>query len=186
MKKEAIRMITALTAVAILSGLSLVFVYRYAMPKIEVNVKNETKSAIENIFPDGADIKPVKGDENMFSVKGKSGKMLGYAIIAEGNGYQGTIKMVAGVDETFKVMSGMEVLESQETPGLGAEIAGKPFAGQFSGLAITHEIEYVKNQKPAQPYQIEAITGATISSRAVVNILNESIDKARRAAGGGK
>jgi len=186
MKNNAIKMITALAVVAIISGISLAAVYKYAMPKIEVNVKNETTSAIENIFPEGKDIKPVKGDENMFSVKDKSGKLLGYALIAEGNGYQGTIKMVAGVDENFKTMSGMEVLESQETPGLGAEIANKPFAGQFTNLAITHEIEYVKNQKTTQPYQIEAITGATISSRAVVNILNQSIDEARKASKGGK
>ena len=110
MKNNAIKMITALAAVAIISGISLAAVYRYAMPKIEVNVKNETTSAIENIFPEGKDINPVKGDENMFAVKDKSGKLLGYALIAEGNGYQGTIKMVAGVDENFKTMSGMEVL----------------------------------------------------------------------------
>jgi len=177
-------MLTALTAVAVLSGISLVGVYNYATPRIEVNVKAETRKAIANIFPDGADIKPVEGDEEMFSVKDKAGNLLGYAIIAEGNGYQGTIKMIAGVTADLKTMEGMEVLESQETPGLGAEIANKPFAGQFGGLQITHEIEYVKNQKPSQPYQVEAITGATISSRSVVNILNDSISKARKALEG--
>jgi len=184
MKNDAIKMITALAVVGILSGISLVFVYNYATPKIKINVRNETHRAIGDIFPDGSDIEPMKGDEEMFSVKDKSGKLLGYAIIAEGNGYQGAIKMIAGVAGDFKTMKGMEVLDSQETPGLGAEIANKPFTGQFNGLEITHEIEYVKNKKPSEPYQIEAITGATISSRAVVNILNDSIDKARKAMKG--
>ena len=98
----------------------------------------------------------------------------------EGNGYQGLIKMVVGVDSQIKTMKGMEVLESQETPGLGAEIAVDPFKAQFSGLPITHQIEYVKNEKPTEPYEIEAITGATISSRAVVNILNKKIEQVRK------
>jgi electron transport complex protein RnfG len=41
---------------------------------------------------------------------------------------------------------------------------------------VSHKIEYLKNEKPEKPYQIEAITGATISSRAVVKILNKAIE----------
>jgi electron transport complex protein RnfG len=92
--------------------------------------------------------------------------------------------MIIGVDAGLSKMSGMEVLESQETPGLGAEIACEQFRKQFNGLAITHPIEYVKNQKPQQPYQIESITGATISSSAVVNILNKRIEEIRKVLKG--
>jgi len=171
-------MITALVAVGIISGITLVFVYNYSKPKIEVNVAAETERAIRSIFSDVGSIEDTK-EEEIFRVEDGNGKLLGYAFIAEGNGYQGIIKLIVGVDNTISSMRGIEVLESQETPGLGAEIAGEDFRKQFEGLPLTHPIEYIKNQKPQKEYQIEAITGATISSRAVVNMLNKSIKEIR-------
>ncbi|MBI5286392.1 MAG: FMN-binding protein, partial [Deltaproteobacteria bacterium] len=55
-----------------------------------------------------------------------------------------------------------------------------PFKDQFKGLAIEPMVEYVKNRKPDKPNQIQAITGATITTKAVVNGLNEGI---KRVAG---
>ena len=179
LKSNFIKMVAALTAVGIFSGAALVFVYNYAMPKIKVNVIKETESAIKKIFPATESIKKTK-DDGVYKVTDQSGKEIGYAFLAEGNGYQGTIKLIVGADAVLTTLNGMEVLESQETPGLGAEIASSTFKDQFSGLSITHPIEYVKNQKPDEPYQIEAITGATISSRAVVNALNDKIDEMRK------
>jgi len=173
------RMITALTVVGMASGLLLVFVYTYAMPKIKINMSRDTERAIENIFPDLKEMTKTD-DEGVYRITGKDGTLTGYAFIASGNGYQGEIKLVAGTDPALSAMKGMEVLESQETPGLGAEIAGKDFRGQFSGLSLAEPIEYVKNEKPDKPNEIEAITGATISSRAVVRILNDKIAEMRK------
>ena len=159
-------MILSLTLVGVVSGALLVMVYNYATPKININVRAATESAIKNIFPGTTEIKKTK-EEGVFRVTGENGKFLGYAILAEGNGYQGVIKLMVGVNGDMSEMTGMEVLQSQETPGLGAEIAGKKFEKQFEGLSLKHAIEYVKNRKPDKPYQIEAITGATISSRSV-------------------
>lgn len=185
LKSDFVKMAVALTAVGILSGASLIIVYNYAMPKIKVNVSKETDSAIKNIFPGTTAIKKTK-DEGVYRVTGAEGKEAGYAFIAEGNGYQGIIKLIVGADSELTTLKGMEVLESQETPGLGAEIAVSPFKDQFNGLSIKHPIEYVKNQKPTEPYEIEAITGATISSRAVVNILNKKIAEMKKVLKGGK
>ncbi|MCK4851734.1 MAG: FMN-binding protein [Candidatus Omnitrophica bacterium] len=177
---NAIKMITALLAVGILSAVSLVFIYQRAIPKIEANVREETKEAIESIFPGAAKIEKIEGKE-IFRVEDAGGRLLGYAFPAEGNGYQGIIKLIAGTDPDISVIKGMKVLESQETPGLGAEIDSKDFRAQFAGLSIERPVEYVKNRKPEKPYQIEAITGATISSRAVVTILNNGIREIRKA-----
>jgi electron transport complex protein RnfG len=125
-----------------------------------------------------------KGARGIVEVVDKNKKLLGYAFKAEGNGYQGTIEIIGGLNADLTQMQGIEIVESQETPGLGAEIAGDNFRKQFVGLSVTHPIEYVKNQKPQQPYQIEAITGATISSRAVVNILNKRIEEVRKTIKG--
>ena len=183
LKSDFIKMVAALAAVGVFAGASLVFVYNYAMPKIRINVSKETESAIKKIFPGTTSIKKTK-DSGVYKVMGPEGKEIGYAFTAEGNGYQGLIKLIVGADEKLTELKGMEVLESQETPGLGAEIAAPPFKDQFSGLSVTHAIEYVKNKKPDEPYQIEAITGATISSRAVVNILNKKITEMRKVFAG--
>lgn len=187
-RNKVVQMIAALAAVGIISGITLVFVYNYSMPKIKVNISRETELAIKNIFPDVARTESIEraGRNAVFEVKDKNGKLLGYAFIAEGNGYQGTIKLLAGIDTELSTLQGMEVLESQETPGLGAEIASEDFRKQFKGLSVTQPIEYIKNRKPEKPYQIEAITGATISSRAVVTILNKKIKEIHKLLKTGK
>jgi electron transport complex protein RnfG len=167
------RMIFALTMVGVFSGLTLVFIYKYSIPRIKINMNADTDRAIKELFPRAA--KARKINDTLYKMYDNSGELLGYAFITEGKGYQGIIKMIAGVDSSVRVMEGIEILESQETPGLGAEINNPPFKKQFRGLSLSHKIEYVKNEKPDKPYEIQAITGATISSRAVVNILNKGI-----------
>lgn len=179
-KSNTLKMMVALSAVCVISSVILVYVYDYSIPKIEINIKEETKKAIETIFPDLDKVENVEGDK-IFRVIDASGNLLGYAFLAEGSGYQGTIKLVAGIDSGLSSLKGIEILESQETPGLGDEIKSDKFRGQFNGLDATGTIEYVKNQKPSKPCQIEAITGATISSRAVVNALNKAVAEVKEA-----
>lgn len=176
-KNSVVNIISALVIVGMISGYALVYVYKYATPKIKENAEKETKKAISNIFPGTITIEKEK---DMFKAINDKGQTLGYAFLAEGNGYQGTIKLIAGMDQDMKKLEGFEVLESQETPGLGAEICGNNFTEQFKGLPLKKKIEYVKNKKPEKDNQIEAITGATISSRAVVNILNKKIEEFKK------
>jgi electron transport complex protein RnfG len=174
-----VRMIAALMVVGMLSGVVLVLVYVSTKPMIARNLNRAREQAIYSIFPGADSIKDTAMD-GVWEVTDSGGRPEGYAFRAEGNGYQGTIQMIAGVNRDFTTMKGMQVLESQETPGLGAEIAGKDFRGQFRNLRVSHPIEYVKNAEPVQPYQIQAITGATISSRAVVNILNRRMREIKK------
>jgi electron transport complex protein RnfG len=177
------RMVIALVLVGIVSGVTLVLVYNYAQPRIKVNQNREAERAVKSIFPEMHEATRVIGQEgsadSVVKVSDADGRLLGYAFTAEGNGYQGTVRLIVGIDPDLSKLQGFEVVESQETPGLGAEIAEKPFQQQFIGLDAAHPIEYLKNQKPVEPYQIEAITGATISSRAVVNMLNKRLVELR-------
>lgn len=176
--RNAIKMISVLTIVGIISGAALVLMYSYANPLIEKNKKNEMKKAIFRIFPDGKSYTSETVDEvDVFRVKNAKGAFIGYTFLAEGNGYQGVIEMMAGLSPDGETVVGLEILESQETPGLGQEIATDEFTSQFKALKVTPEITYVKNVKPTKPNEIQAITGATISSRAVVAILNDTIKK---------
>lgn len=184
-------MVVALVLVGVISGAALVLIYTSTASKIKDNMNKEYEKAVLKIFPT-ADLAAQgkktskEGTKALLEVVDKENKVLGYAFLAEGNGYQGTIKVLAGADPDLTKLKGFEVLESQETPGLGAEITGDKFKDQFNGLSIDHKIEYVKNEKPEEPYQIEAITGATISSRAVVNLLNKRIAEVRETIKGSK
>ncbi len=187
-KNNFVRMISALVAVGALSGAILVMVHILTTQKIKDNRNKESEQAVLSLFPD-ADIAGLmkgaeKGSRGIVKVVDKDRKLLGYAFKAKGNGYQGIIEIIGGLNADLTQMKGIEIVESQETPGLGAEIASDDFRKQFVGLSLAHPIEYVRNRKPEQPYQIEAITGATISSRAVVNILNKRIEEVRKAIKG--
>jgi electron transport complex protein RnfG len=93
-----------------------------------------------------------------------------------------------GVTPDFSGITGAVILEQVETPGLGTKIEHDPsnsnpgwFMDQFTGLNTQPKITYVKNEQPDADNEIRAITGATISSKAIVNILNENIKKAQAA-----
>jgi len=173
--KKYLHMILVLGIVGLVSGLSLVSIYRYATPLIEENQKKELEKAIFNIIPGAETYEAIgEGADSAFEVYGKGKKLIGYAFIAEGNGYQGKIKMIAGVKKDLATLYGIEILDSVETPGLGGEIANDSFKGQFKGLKFTPEIICVKGAKE-KANEIEAITGATISSDSVTNILNERL-----------
>jgi len=173
-------MIIVLTIVGLVSGGALAFIYNYANPLIINNQKSETEKAIYKIFPEGKSFKRENIKELVvFKVKDKQGKLLGYSFLAEGNGYQGKIKMMVGINPGLENLLGIEIIESQETPGLGQEITNDDFKNQFKNLKTIPKITYVKNRKPTKTGEIEAITGATISSRAVVSILNKVVKDIR-------
>lgn len=170
-------MIAVLGLVGLFSGTSLVLVYRYALPFIKSNQTRELEEAIFRIIPDATSYRAVeRGGEEFFEVYNKKKKLIGYVFIAEGNGYQGKIKLICGIKKDLSYILGIEVLESVETPGLGGEITGDKFKHQFKGLKFLPKIMCVKNKKN-QKNEIQAITGATISSQSVVNILNEKLSK---------
>ncbi|MDD3297149.1 MAG: FMN-binding protein, partial [Candidatus Omnitrophica bacterium] len=129
--------------------------------------------------PAARDIKPDAVKEiTFYELADAKGAAIGYAFVAEGQGYQGTIKILTGLDTSLENLLGIEILESVETPGLGQRINDEDFRKQFINLKVSSHIECVKSDT-SDENQIKAITGATVSSRAVVNILNEEIEKIR-------
>lgn len=172
------KMIIVLTVIGLISGGVLGLVYNLSLPKIIANQEAETKAAIFKVLPATEEYKKITTNElTFFECYDGRGRKVGTAIICQGNGYQGVIKLLVGVNADFSQFTGMTILEQVETPGLGAKIATQGFESQFKQLATKPPIEYVKNMKPEKDNQIVAITGATISSRAVVNIINKTIEK---------
>jgi len=173
------RMILTLLIVGIFSGGSLSFVYQATKDKIQENLKKEIESSLFRLLPCDSYTRVNWKGKPVFICKNKEGKILGYAIIGEGEGFQGKITLMLAVDEELKTIKGIDVLQSQETPGLGAKIDEKEFKSQFRGRKIGERKLEVVKRKSTSEEEIEAITGATISSRAVVNLVNELIQDLR-------
>jgi electron transport complex protein RnfG len=172
-------MVVVLATVALVSATGLVLAYKYAQPKIVANQQKELEEAILRVLPNATSYETVEKDgEALYVGKDRKNRVVGYAVVAKGSGYQGEIVLIAGLDQTWELIFGIAVLASVETPGLGGMIASDDFRNQFLDVSTLPEIELVKDA-PAQPNEIQAITGATISSRAVVNILNEKIATVR-------
>lgn len=110
------------------------------------------------------------------------GNAVGYVFETEAKGYGGTIKVMTGIDSTGTV-TGVAILSHSETPGLGANAEKPSFTDGYKQPAPESGITLVKN-KAAGDGEIEAMTGATITSRAVTNAVNEAISLYHTVKGG--
>ncbi|MBI5560635.1 MAG: RnfABCDGE type electron transport complex subunit G [Deltaproteobacteria bacterium] len=178
-------MIVVLTVTSVVVGGLLAGFFHLVQPRIEENRIAEERRAIFAVLPGSErydtiekEIPTVKGKNEavrIFKGLDKEGGTVGYAFIAQGAGFQGTIKMMVGLNAGSKKLFGMNVLDQVETPGLGNKISEERFTGQFKNLSIEPRIEYLKNKNPEKPNEVQAVTGATISSRAVVNGINNRV-----------
>ena len=98
----------------------------------------------------------------------------GYVIKAAGQGYADKVELLMGLDPTLSTITGLFVLEQKETPGLGNKIIEEKWRGQFTGKKTRPALAVTKAGASA-PNEIDAITGATISSRTVTDIVNGAI-----------
>jgi electron transport complex protein RnfG len=160
--------------ICLTATLVLAVTYQITKPKIDEQLKKEEFEALKVIEPeaDSFEEKIIEGTEYYEAID--NGKTIGYCIRATGHGYAGFIRMLVGIDKEG-VIRGVEILEHQETPGLGARIVEiKPgektpwFLRQYIGKPAK-DIEVRKN--------IDAITGATITSRAVTDAVRKAVDE---------
>lgn len=176
--KEITHILATLTLIGIIAGGSLSLVSNWASPKILINQKAETERAIFLVHLDGKRYEPMKdAGFEVYKVFDKADKSVGYSLVYSGNGFQGKIKIMIGLTEDLNKITSIEILEQSETPGLGTKILEPPYKDQFNGLIPNPSIKLVKGIEPSNPNEVQAITGATISARAVVTIVNEGINK---------
>ena len=102
------------------------------------------------------------------------GKMVGHVVKADGQGYADKIELLVGLDAQGKAITGLFVLDQKETPGLGAKILEDGWRGQFKDKSTEKTLSVVKGGG-AKDDQIDAISGATISSRSVTGIVNTAV-----------
>jgi len=196
--KEAssFRLVATLALTGLLSGLVLVGIYLVTQPVILRNQAEAMRRAIFNVLPGtetietfvlaGEQLQPFEsadgsmpGGDAVFAGRAEDGTLVGYAIPADGAGFMDTIRLIYGFDPVRRAIVGMQVLDSRETPGLGDKIIfDEEFHRNFVELKVEPRIVGVKvAEKPRPSNEVDTITGATISSEAVISILNKSTQR---------
>lgn len=140
------------------------------------------KQIIYGIQPSG-DLKILANAEapgpRLFAGYDASGKFLGVVIEAGERGYADVISAMYAYAPDTQTITGFQVVDMKETPGLGSRISTDPsFLENFKSLDATHPITTVKHGAKKNPWEIDAISGATVSSRAVGRMLQKSVQDA--------
>jgi electron transport complex protein RnfG len=186
---SSLRLVATLAIAGLVSGIAIIGIYQTTLPTITANKARELREAVFKVLPgvrqmqalvyrDGRMIavpEPDKDEPVIYGGYDEQGDFVGYAMPAAGPGFQDTIALLYGYLPDDKRIVGMEVLESRETPGLGDKIyKDADFVAEFKDLSIETDVVAVKKGSSTAPNHVDAITGATISSKAVVRIINET------------
>ncbi|MCE5330077.1 RnfABCDGE type electron transport complex subunit G [bacterium] len=155
-----------LAIIVLVAVVLLMYVNNITRAKILEQREAKIVNQLKNIFPD---VDKYEFKDDIYIIL-KDNKSIGYAFIAKGKGYGGEIQTLVGIDKDFAVKE-ITVMSNSETPGLGSKITLSSFTGQFKGLKSS---EVVLSKDGGQ---VDAITGATISSRAVTDSVRKELDK---------
>lgn len=185
------RMILVLTLITVMSGGILAGWDIYTKPKVAYHREQALKKAIGEVLPahDIYETRETEAGTLYIGTLSDSEQPVGIAFMAIGSGFQGQLRIMVGISPDLTQLTGIKVLEQIETPGLGTKIVVDPsnkenvywFPDQFKGIQVLPEIVVVKNAKPSTNYEVQGITGATISSIAVTDILNNQIARVKAA-----
>jgi len=179
------RMIFVMVLITAASGFVLSGVWSVSVDKIRFNEKLMVEEALTDMNPTKARYEIVSLAEGVevFKCFDAADVHLSYFFLASGNGFQDKIKLAVTMDPQLERMLGMRVLEQKDTPGLGAKITEPVFTDKFTGLATQVGAPLTCIKVPADKIkgEVQAITGATISSKAVLIIINEKLSQLRKA-----
>ncbi|MET4692905.1 FMN-binding protein [Endozoicomonas lisbonensis] len=191
-------MFRTLTLTALLSGFLVVMVVQWAMPYIEANQKAATEAAVFNVVHGAttsrsfviseSGIIPVEQtDDDGFVIYGgydASGDLKGLAVPGVASGYAGPVHIMFGYQPELEAITAYQVLTMTETPGLGDKVlTDEDFLANFdrldarlatSGSALANDIVTVKSGTKQNAWEIDAISGATITSNAIGQAINLS------------
>jgi electron transport complex protein RnfG len=195
-------MFAVLMGVAMLAGFLVVATFQLTGPMIEENQRLATEAAVLRVIPGAVTQRDfVLGEEvphlatgaeparatHVYAGYDAQGALLGIAARGAAQGYAELVHLLYGYVPACQCIRGIKVLKLAETPGLGDKILTDPaFLANFDALdarlkddgsGLAHPIETVKHGTKSSPWEIDAISGATISSKAVGRALNASADR---------
>jgi electron transport complex protein RnfG len=186
------RMIRTLTVVSLLCGMLIVVTEVNTRGRIRHNQETIMRDSVAQLLPgiekqiiygiqpsgDLTILSGLQGDGPRLFAGYGGGRFLGVVIETSERGYADVISAMYAYDPEHRVVTGFKVVDMRETPGLGNRIGSDAgFAGNFKALDASedHPIATVKHGTKKNPWEIDAISGATISSRAVGRMLQKSV-----------
>jgi Na+-translocating ferredoxin:NAD+ oxidoreductase subunit G len=192
---SVLRIQAVLVTIALVSGLAIATVHEWTRPMVQAQRGGLLGNAALEVLPGavsyriyarGADgsLEPHPGGEGaeLFVGLDDQGRAVGAAIVGSGMGYADTIQLVYGLDPAAARLLGMRVVASRETPGLGSLIVDDPrFVGGFTQVVLQFdeggELQSlrVRDEPQYERGEIDTLTGATVSARAVARIINRSL-----------
>jgi len=189
----AVRLIATLASAGAVAGLLIVAVFQWAQPRILAYQAQVLREAVQEVLggperyetlfvidgtlsadlPAGADSMAL---DRVYRGYAADGEPVGFAIVGAEPGFQDVIRLIFGYDPDTGQILGMKVLESKETPGLGDKIEkDTSFVAGFAGAAAPI-VGVKKGSGTGLPTEVDMVTGATISSRAVIDIINHRLE----------
>lgn len=197
-------MIRTLGLVSAICGLIIVGAYQSTYDAVAANKRIATERAVFKVIPAAKSIAeyvalPAGGIEprvgagdtaitpgavKFFAAYDTDGRLAGIAAEGTAKGYADTVRIMFGYSPDCQCVVGIGVVNMRETPGIGDKIiTDKDFLANFKALdaklnkelsALVNEVKTVKHGTKTNPWQIDAIAGATITSRAVGKAINDS------------
>ena len=178
MKKEIIKLAGILCAITMVAALLLACVNKITFKKIK---ESEMKAAEDarSMLISGAEFKDAKGYDNV-KIAMIDGQFAGYCVNVSVKGFGGPVEMMVGIgaDDT---VTGVEILSHSETAGLGAKADTDDFKKQFPGKYPELAVVKTPTENPAE---IQAITGATVTSKAVAEGIKQAYEITLEVKGG--
>ena len=195
---SSMKMLRVMVGIGIISAFLIVSAYELTLPRVQQLRAEALEKAIFKVLPgtvrtqtlgittNGDLVEIADGDTPEFTCYAgydKNEKLVGYAVDAAGQGYADIIRILYGYDPEEQILIGFQVLESKETPGLGDKIEKEQgFLDNFKALDVSlakdgqlrNKVITVKEGKKQNAWEIDGISGATISSRAIGKIVGES------------
>jgi electron transport complex protein RnfG len=195
-------MITTLGLVATLCGILIVSAYQGTLAAVTANKRIALERAVFKVMPDAASMRsfyassagivPAEGPQPQGGVVfhaayGQDGALKGVAAEAAAMGYADVVRVLYAYDPARQAIVGFGVVSHRETPGIGDKIITDPaFLKNFEALdvglnaemrALANAVKTVKHGTKNQPWQIDAISGATVTSKAVGKGINDSAQR---------
>ena len=195
------RLIITLAVIAMMSGLLVATTFQVTSGRIQDNRRAALEEAIFEVLPEATSkraftlgdngLRPLPeaeaGRAGLFAGYDADGELAGVAIEGAARGYQDVVRILYGYSPEDECITGFTVLQSSETPGLGDRVETDPeFLANFDCLdaslnpdrsALANEIVTVKHGEKTRPWQIDAISGATVTSQAIGAAMQSSASR---------
>jgi Na+-translocating ferredoxin:NAD+ oxidoreductase subunit G len=189
------RLVATLAFAGVLAGMLLAMVNEHTKPIIDAYRAEQLRLAVYEVLPGAAryttfyvvdgELSPVLPDgakeseyKRAYVGSNEEGSPVGVAVSRGESGFQDVVLIILGFDPVDGKLTGMKVLESKETPGLGDKIfKDKAFVGQFFAGPELPLVSVKAGSGKGEPNEIDSITGATISSKTVTRIINNAVEE---------